>query len=74
MSLVAQESDDDPRRALRAAGELRRSAEKAEAIQVRRARNAGLNWPQIALALGVTTTEVRRRYGTRRRLLRAGQP
>ncbi|MEV4631427.1 helix-turn-helix domain-containing protein [Micromonospora sp. NPDC049523] len=74
MPLVAQHSDDDPRRALRAAGELRRSAERAEAPQVRRARNAGLNWPQIALALGVTHREVRRRYATHCRLLSAGRP
>ncbi|WP_326562399.1 helix-turn-helix domain-containing protein [Micromonospora sp. NBC_01796] len=74
MPLVAQQSDDDPRRALRAAGELRRSAERAEALQVRRARNAGLNWPQIALALGVTHREVRRRYGSRYRLPGAGRP
>jgi hypothetical protein len=74
MPLVAERSDDDPRRALRAAGQLRRSAERAEAVQVRRARNAGLDWAQIAAALDVTTTAVRRKYGRRRRLLRAGQP
>ncbi|MFI6760405.1 hypothetical protein BDK92_3080 [Micromonospora pisi] len=72
MAVVAQDSADDPRRALRAAGDLRRDAERAEALQVRRARNAGLEWAQIATALGVSTREVRRRYGTRRRLLRAG--
>lgn len=74
MSLVAQRPDDDPWRALRAAGELRRDAERAEALQVRRARNAGLEWAQIAMALGLSATEVRRRYGSRRRLLRAGAP
>ncbi|MFK3985462.1 helix-turn-helix domain-containing protein [Micromonospora sp. NPDC050397] len=72
MPQVALQPDDDPRRALRAAGDLRRGAERAEALQVRRARNAGLDWEQIALALGVSTREARRRYG--RRLLGSGRP
>lgn len=69
MSLIAQMSDDDPRHALRAAGQLRRGAEQAETVQVRRARNAGLTWEQIANALGVTKQAVHRKYGGRRGLL-----
>jgi hypothetical protein len=69
MSLVAQVSDDDPALALRAAGQLRRGAERAEAVQVRRSRNAGLTWEQIALELGVTKQAVHRKYGGRRGLL-----
>jgi hypothetical protein len=72
MSLIVEMSDDDPQRALRAAGQVRRGAEQAETVQVRRARNAGLTWEQIANALGITKQAVRRKYGGRRGLL--GRP
>jgi hypothetical protein len=73
MTLIAQMSDDDPGRALRAAGQLRRGAERAETVQVRRARNAGLTWEQIAMALGVSKQAVHRKYGGRRGLLGRGE-
>ncbi|HLU75978.1 MAG TPA: hypothetical protein VKZ82_27625 [Nonomuraea sp.] len=63
--LVRQTQDDDPLLALRATAALRREIERLEAVQVRRARVAGLAWAQIAHAIGVTKQAVHKKYGKR---------
>jgi hypothetical protein len=68
MALVQTASGDDPDRALAAAAELRRAAERFESVQVRRARMAGRSWADIAAALGVSKQAVHQKYGGRRLL------
>jgi hypothetical protein len=63
VALVTTAEGEDPLRALRAAAELRRQTERLEAVQVRRARVAGLSWAAIAAALGVTKQAVHKKYG-----------
>ena len=63
--LARAAGDDDPRAGLSAAAGLRRELERLEAVQVRRARNAGLTWEQIATALGVTRQAVHKKHGGR---------
>ena len=60
--------DDDPRAGLSAAATLRGEVERLEAVQVRRARNRGLTWEQIAGALGVSRQAVHKKHGGRRLL------
>ena len=48
--------------ALHAAGVERRALAQREAALVRRARNDGIVWEQIAACLGVTTQTVHRKY------------
>lgn len=59
--------DNDPLKALAAVAELRRQAERLEAVQVRRARTQGLAWIRIAEALGVSKQAVHKKYGGRRK-------
>ncbi|NUR83649.1 MAG: hypothetical protein HOY71_06135, partial [Nonomuraea sp.] len=56
---------DDPLLALRATTALRREIERLEAVQVRRARVAGLAWAHIADAIGVSKQAVHKKYGRR---------
>ncbi|WP_283137359.1 hypothetical protein [Rhizohabitans arisaemae] len=70
--LVATADGDDPERALRATVELRRQVDRLEAVQVRRARNRGMSWVQIAQALGVTKQAVHKKYGGGRGLFASG--
>ena len=63
--LALATGDDDPRAALAAARGLRRAAVRSEAAVVRRARNQGLAWAEIAEQLGVTRQAVHKRYGRR---------
>jgi DNA invertase Pin-like site-specific DNA recombinase len=65
VSLVRSAGDDDPRAALTASARLRRELERVEAVQVRRARNRGLTWEEIATSLGVTRQAVHKKYGGR---------
>lgn len=53
----------DPASGLRAAGALRRLAERVEAMHVAEARKAGWSWEQIGDALGVTRQSVHAKYG-----------
>jgi DNA invertase Pin-like site-specific DNA recombinase len=62
-ALVNATGDEDPRVSLRAAAELRREVERVQTQLVRRARNDGLSWTQIAAELGVTKQAVHRKYG-----------
>lgn len=58
--------DDDPLVALDAVARLRREAERTEAVLVRRARNGGRTWSEIAAALGVSKQAVHKKHGGRR--------
>lgn len=51
---------------LAAVRESRREIERREAALVRRARNEGIVWEQIAASLGVSKQAVHRKYGGRR--------
>ncbi|MFI6790543.1 hypothetical protein ACIBG4_24770 [Nonomuraea sp. NPDC050383] len=62
-TLMRQAQDDDPLLALRATTALRHEIERMEAVQVRRARIAGLPWAQIADAIGVSKQAVHKKYG-----------
>jgi DNA invertase Pin-like site-specific DNA recombinase len=63
---LAQATDDnDPRRALDAAAELRKAADRLEAAVVRRARVGGMPWSEIAKHLGVSKQAVHKKYGKR---------
>ncbi len=64
MATLAGEADSqDPIAALRAIARLRKELDRAEAIAVRRARNANAPWQLIALALGVSKQAVHKKYG-----------
>ncbi|KRC84465.1 hypothetical protein ASE25_21300 [Terrabacter sp. Root85] len=65
LQLARATGDDDPRAALAAARELRRTADRTEAAVVRRARNQGLAWAEIAEQLGVSRQAVHQKYGKR---------
>ncbi|GIH94260.1 helix-turn-helix domain-containing protein [Planobispora siamensis] len=56
---------DDPISSLAVIAELRREAERVEAVAVRRARVRGDSWAEIAAALGVSRQAVHRKYGGR---------
>ena len=62
-SLVAALDDADPLRALRAAAALHADVNRRTEILVRRARNAGCTWAEVAAALGVSRQAVHKRYG-----------
>ncbi|UBU17960.1 hypothetical protein [Nonomuraea gerenzanensis] len=64
-TLMRQAQDDDPLLALHATAALRREIERLEAVQVRRARVAGLAWAQIADAIGVSKQAAHKKYGRR---------
>lgn len=64
-TLARAAGDDDPRSALRAVAELRRVTERTEAQLVRRARNLGMSWAEVAAQLGVSKQTVHRKYGGR---------
>jgi DNA invertase Pin-like site-specific DNA recombinase len=64
-TLTGDAGAGDPYTALKAIAELRRELDRVEAATVRRARNAGMSWQLIALALGVTRQAVHKKYGRR---------
>lgn len=63
MKVAQATGDEDPRIALRAAAELRRASERMEGQLVRRGRNQGLSWAEVAAQLGVSKQAVHRKYG-----------
>jgi hypothetical protein len=65
--VAAQATSSDPAIGLRAVASLRALLESLEALQVRRAREAGWSWQDIALALGVTKQAAHEKHGGSRR-------
>jgi hypothetical protein len=65
--VAAQASSTDPAVGLRAVASLRALLESLEALQVRRAREAGWSWQDIATALGVTKQAAHEKHGAGRR-------
>ena len=55
----------DPRTGLRAVRALRRLLEHLEEVQVRRARDQGWSWQEIAAVLGVSRQAVHKKHGRR---------
>jgi hypothetical protein len=72
--VVAQTASDDPEVGLRGVASLRALLEAVEELQVRRARELGWSWQQIASLLGVSKQAVHQKHangeGRRRRRLR----
>ena len=57
----------DPEVALRAVASLRALVESVEELQVRRARELGWSWQQIAALLGVSKQAVHQKFGAAER-------
>lgn len=66
--LAATVADGDPLAGLGALARLRTETERTEAVLVRRARNDGATWLQIADALGVSKQAAHKKHGGRRLL------
>ena len=62
-TLVGAAAGDDPRQGLRAVRALRELADRLETLQVRRARDLGWSWEQIAAALGVSKQAAHKKHG-----------
>ncbi|GAA1142627.1 MULTISPECIES: hypothetical protein [Streptomyces violaceusniger group] len=63
--LAASTADDEPLVGLSAVAQLRAEMERIEAVLVRRARNNGATWPQIAAVLGVSKQAAHKKHGGR---------
>ena len=61
--VVAQTADANPEIGLRGVASLRALLEAVEELQVRRARELGWSWQQIAVLLGVSKQAVHQKYG-----------
>ena len=61
--VVAQSASEDPQVGLRGVASLRALVEAVEELQVRRARELGWSWQQIAEVLGVSRQAVHQLYG-----------
>ena len=64
--VVAQTASEDPEVGLRGVASLRALLEAVEELQVRRARDLGWSWQQIAGLLGVSKQAVHQKYGKRK--------
>ena len=64
--LAQAAADADPAVGLRAVRALRRLLEHLEETQVRRARERGWSWQEIADVLGVSKQAVHKKHGRRR--------
>ena len=69
-NVVAQTASEDPQVGLRGVASLRALLEAVEELQVRRARELGWSWQQIAALLGVSKQAVHQKYGTGERRTR----
>ncbi|MGP3967291.1 hypothetical protein [Streptomyces sp. 6N223] len=63
--LVASTADKDPLVGLGAVARLHAELERVEAVLVRRARNNGATWPQIAAVMGVSKQAVHKKHAGR---------
>jgi predicted transcriptional regulator len=63
--VVAQTASEDPEIGLRGVASLRALLEAVEELQVRRARDLGWSWQQIAELLGVSKQAVHQKHGKR---------
>jgi hypothetical protein len=70
--VVAQTASEDPEIGLRGVASLRSLLEAVEKLQVRRARELGWSWQQIAALLGVSKQAVHQKYGKGERRRRRG--
>ena len=61
-SIERQAASTDPDVGLRAVAALRRLADELEPLHVRRAREAGWSWQQIAFLLQVSKQAVHKKY------------
>jgi ribosome-binding protein aMBF1 (putative translation factor) len=61
--VVAQTASEDPDVGLRGVASLRALLEAVEDLQVRRARELGWSWQQIAERLGVSKQAVHQKHG-----------
>ena len=68
--VVTETGSDDPEVGLRAVASLRALLETVEELQVRRAREVGWSWQQIAVLLGVSKQAVHQKFGAGERRLR----
>jgi len=62
--VMTQTASDDPAIGLRGVASLRALLEAVEELQVRRARELGWSWQQIAALLGVSKQAVHQKHGT----------
>lgn len=61
-TLAGTAAGDDPEAGLRAVRALRELADRLEILQVRRARELGWSWEQIAAALGVSRQAAHKKH------------
>ena len=61
--VLTETGSDDPEVGLRAVASLRALVETVEELQVRRARELGWSWQQIAALLGVSKQAVHQKFG-----------
>jgi hypothetical protein len=64
-ALAAATADPDPLQGLGAVAAVRAEIERREAVLVRRARNDGASWAQIAAAIGVSKQAAHKKHGGR---------
>ena len=65
VELAVAAGDRDPRVGLRAAAGLRKLVDQLEDAQVRRARELGWSWADVARELGVTRQAAYKKHGRR---------
>jgi hypothetical protein len=62
-NVLAESGSEDPEVGLRAVASLRALLETVEELQVKRARELGWSWQQIAALLGVSKQAVHQKFG-----------